>query len=76
VLPNNRTELIEAVKGIEVFTTIERLYMSLGYGTPLRCINKKRPKTLTYPARKSCSELLGQDLFRLYQLTKNLELSP
>jgi transposase InsO family protein len=34
VLPNNRTELIEAVKNYRRFYNYERLHMSLGYRTP------------------------------------------
>jgi transposase InsO family protein len=34
VLPNNRTELIEAVKNYRQFYNYERLHMSLGYRTP------------------------------------------
>jgi len=34
VLPNNRTELIEAVKNYRQFYNNERLHMSLGYRTP------------------------------------------
>lgn len=34
VLPNNRTELIEAVKSYRRFYNYERLHMSLGYRTP------------------------------------------
>ena len=34
VLPNNRTELIEAVKSYRQFYNYERLHMSLGYRTP------------------------------------------
>lgn len=34
VLPNNRTELIEAVKSYRSFYNYERLHMSLGYRTP------------------------------------------
>ena len=34
VLPNNRTELIEAVKNYRGFYNYERLHMSLGYRTP------------------------------------------
>jgi len=34
VLPNNRTELVEAVKSYRRFYNYERLHMSLGYRTP------------------------------------------
>jgi len=34
VLPNNRTELIEAVKSYRWFYNYERLHVSLGYRTP------------------------------------------
>lgn len=34
VLPNNRTELIEAVRNCRRFYNYERLHMSLGYRTP------------------------------------------
>jgi putative transposase len=34
VLPNNRTELIEAVKNYRQFYNYQRLHMSLGYRTP------------------------------------------
>lgn len=34
VLPNNRTELIEAVSSYRHFYNYERLHMSLGYRTP------------------------------------------
>ncbi|MGH7794756.1 MAG: integrase core domain-containing protein [Candidatus Binatia bacterium] len=34
VLPNNRTELFEAVKSYRRFYNYERLHMSLGYRTP------------------------------------------
>jgi transposase InsO family protein len=34
VLPNNRTELIEAVSSYRHFHNYERLHMSLGYRTP------------------------------------------
>jgi transposase InsO family protein len=34
VLPNNRTELIEAVRSYRQFYNYERLHMSLGYRTP------------------------------------------
>ena len=35
VLPNNRTELIEAVKNYREFYNYQRLHMSLGYRTPV-----------------------------------------
>jgi putative transposase len=45
VLPNNRTELIEAVKYYRQFYNYERLHMSLGYRTPAAVyLNKDRHK--------------------------------
>ena len=52
VLPNNRAELIEAVKNYRQVYNYERLHMSLGYRTGCGVLRQGRPKTLTHqPAR-------------------------
>ena len=49
VLPNNRTELVEAVSSYRRFYNYERLHMSLGYRTPAAVyLTKDGPETLTY----------------------------
>ena len=53
VLPNNRTELVEAVSSYRYFYNYERLHMSLGYRTPATVyLTKDGQKTLTYQPEK------------------------
>ena len=61
VLPNNRTELIEAVKKYRQFYNYERLHMSLGYRTPAAVYLNKDGHHSNLSVRNSCSEFVGQD---------------
>jgi putative transposase len=62
VLPNNRTELIEAVQSYRPFYNYERLHMSLGYRTPAAVyLTKDGQVLLTYRPEKVVPKSVGQD---------------
>jgi hypothetical protein len=69
-LPNNRTELIEAVKSYRGFYNYERLHMSLGYRTPATVYLTKDGQKLTYQPEKVVPNLWdrtdkdGRDIVR------------
>ncbi len=62
VLPNNRSELIEAVKSYRQFYNYERLHMSLVPHTSCGVFKQGRPSALTYPSGIRV-RISGQDTF-------------
>jgi len=61
VLPNNRTELIDAVENYRRFYNYERLHRSLRYCTPAAVYLTTDATNSDLSAGKSCSEIVEQE---------------